>query len=298
MREVRLGVVRYLNTIPLIEGLEKLAGLSLTAAVPAKLSGMLAAGEVDIALASVIDAARGDTEVVLIPSGMIGCDGPTMTVRLFSSVPFERVTRVHADTDSHTSVVLARVVLARRFGACPEVVNFDARERMEVSPARAGAEWPETLLLIGDKVVADPPPAERYPHQLDLGEQWRELTGLPFVYAVWMCRAADLDDPEKAAAIAGAATLLDRQVRHNMTRLNWLVQRRAAEHRWPEDVARHYLVDLLRYRVGPREREAVGEFLKAAAEIGAAAPRALRWLGPASVEEAGAASGVSGAVTV
>lgn len=282
MREIRLGVVRYLNTTPLIEGLEKLAGLTLTAAVPAKLSGMLAAGDVDIALASVIDAARADQEVMLIPSGMIGCDGPTLTVRLFSAKPFERVTRLHADTDSHTSVVLARVVLARRYGVHPEVVDFDARERVEITGgAHPSSEWPETLLLIGDKVVADPPPECRYPHQLDLGEEWRALTGLPFVYAVWMCRAADLGDPEKGAAIRGAAALLDRQVRHNLTRLDWLVQRRAAAHRWPQDLARRYLVDLLRYRVGPREREAVRVFLAAAAGLGAADTRSPGWLEPA-----------------
>lgn len=285
MREVRLGVVRYLNTLPLIEGLEKLEGLQLTAAVPAKLFGMLADGQVDIALASVIDAARAGPGVVLIPSGMIGCDGPTLTVRLFSSVPFGEVKRLHADTDSHTSVILARIVLHRLFGVRPEVVDFDARERVEVSPAGRSDEWPQTLLLIGDKVVADPPPAARYPHQLDLGEQWRAMTGLPFVYAVWMCRAADLEDPEKAAAIRSAATLLDRQVRHNLTRLDWIVQRRAAEHRWPADQARRYLVELLRYRVGPRERAAVAAFLQAAAEIGAAGPSQPMWLEPGRAEQ-------------
>lgn len=288
---MRLGVVRYLNTTPLIEGLEKLSGLTLRAAVPAKLFGMLRAGEVDLALASVIDAAGPGADVVLVSAGMIGCDGPTLTVRLYSATPFERVTRLHADTDSHTSVVLARVVLARRFGVTPEVVDFDARERVAVSPVSGGEEWPETLLLIGDKVVADPPPAERYPHQLDLGEQWRELTGLPFVYAVWMCRARDLEDAERAEAIRSAAVLLDRQVRHNATRLDWLVNRRAAEHRWPAEEARRYLAELLRYRVGPREREAVAEFLRSAASIGAAGPASVRWLelsreGPGSREAA------------
>lgn len=290
MRDLRLGVVRFLNTIPLIEGLEKLDGLSMVAAVPSKLFGMLGAGEVDIALASVIDAARGNTRIALIPSGMIGCDGPTMTVRLYSQVPFDRVTHLHADTDSHSSVVLARVILDRLHGIRPQIVEFDARERVEV--AGRPLEWPEALLLIGDKVVADPPPADRYPHQLDLGEQWRALTGLPFVYAMWMCRADDLEDPARASAIRGAAALLDRQVRHNMTRLDWLVQRRAREHRWPEDLARRYLVELLRYRVGAREREAVRVFLDAAAALGECGPAMPSWLmqAPAGPDEAATAA--------
>lgn len=279
-----IGVVRYLNTAPLIEGLDKLSSLTLSAAVPSKLVGMLTSGEVDLALASIIDAARpapegsdGGSGLTLIPAGMIGCDGPTLTVRLFSAVPFEGIRRIHADTDSHTSVTLARVVLDRLYRLRPEVVDFDARERVEVSAAPRGgagpsAEWPETLLLIGDKVVADPPPAARYPHQLDLGEAWHTITGLPFVYAMWMCRTADLADAEKARAIAETAALLDRQLRHNLTRLDWLIEKRAPLHRWPVDLARRYLGELLRYRVGARERRAVGEFFSAAAAIDAGVP--------------------------
>lgn len=282
MRETRLGVVRFLNTAPMIEGLEKLPTLALSAAVPSKLVGMLQGGEVDLALASVIDAANPDADLVLIPAGMIGCDGPTLTVRLYSSAPFGEVRRIHADTDSHTSVMLARVILHRLHGIRPEVVDFDARERVEVTGNRLAsavvdAEWPQTLLLIGDKVVADPPPADRYPHQLDLGEQWNRLTGLPFVYATWMARGRDLADPGRGPAILTAAAVLDRQLRHNLTRLDWLIRKRAPLHRWPEDLARRYVSELLRYRVGPRERAAVGEFFRAAGELGWPVLARPRW---------------------
>src|SRR5262249_20813210 len=141
----------------------------------------------DMGLVSLIDYARSPEPLILIPAGMIGCDGPTLTVRLFSAVEPRRIRQVHADTESHTSVALAKLVLAQQYGRGDvELVNFDARS------LRAGDDdknWPETLLLIGDKVVTDAPPAERYPHQVDLGEAWKALTGLPFVYAVWMCRA-------------------------------------------------------------------------------------------------------------
>lgn len=304
MQPTRLGVVRYLNTAPLIEGLHKLPQLSLSAAVPSCLIDMLTTSEVDIALASVIDAARPssnpDSDFILIPAGMIGCDGPTLTVRLFSSVPFDRVRRIHADTDSHTSVALARIILHRLHGLRPDIIDFDARERMELgtvtnesssrgsssspvpdaqSPVPA-SEWPETLLLIGDKVVTDPPPASLYPHQLDLGEEWHKLTGLPFVYAMWMCRARDLADPAKAPAIATAASILDRQLRHNLTRLDWLIEHRAADHRWPIHLARRYVGELLRYRVGPRERSAVGAFFDALTELNIIAARPPRWFEP------------------
>jgi chorismate dehydratase len=117
--------------------------------------------------------------------------------------------------------------------------------------------------MIGDKVVTDSPPAVRFPHQLDLGEAWRKLTGLPFVYAMWMCRADRATDP----TIATAAALLDRQRRHNATRLDWIVHTRAPHAGWPIDLATQYVGELLRYQVGSREREAVHTFLGMAAEL-------------------------------
>ncbi len=167
------------------------------------------------------------------------------------------------------------------------VVDFDAREQMAIGAATggrgdgategsegdAGKEWPESILLIGDKVVTDPPPAERYPHQLDLGQAWKELTGLPFVYAVWMCREADID----SSGVQAAAAILDRQRRHNATRLDWIISARAEERAWPADLARRYVGDLLRYDIGSREREAVERFLAEAAELGLAPRTDARW---------------------
>jgi chorismate dehydratase len=211
---------------------------------------------------------------------MIGCDGPTLTVRVFSTLPFERVTTLHADTDSHTSVILAQVVLAKRYGVRPRVIGFDARERMPMEGGVVGGpgasveeSWPETVLLIGDKVVTDCPPATRYPYQLDLGEQWKALTGLPFAYAVWMCRAGE----EESQKVRTAAALLDRHRRHNMGRLEWVIARRQPSSRWPAAEARRYLGELLRYEVGERERRAVVEFLGEARRLGLVAEREAAW---------------------
>lgn len=279
MERVRIGCVKYLNTLPLIEGLEKNREIELVAAVPAKLGAMLAAGEVDLALASVVDfatTAGGGVPFTLIPAGGIGCDGPTLTVRLFSQVPLEQgggVTTLHADTDSHTSVLLARVLLKRCFGRDVKVVDFDARERVNASAPAESSEWPETLLLIGDKVVTDSPPAVRYPHQLDLGEQWKVWTGLPFLYAVWMCRATDAE----SLKVKTTGALLDRQRRRNLLRTQWLIDRAVDDRRWPRDLATRYVTDYLRYEVGPREREAVERFLTECAVLGLLPKVEPRW---------------------
>lgn len=273
MDPVRIACVRFLNTAPLIEGLSKLEGLELIPVVPSKIADLVASGEADLGLCSVVDAARSSVPLTLLPVGMIGCDGPTLTVRLFSRVPWNSVKTLHADTDSHTSVALARLILKRKFGRSPEVVEFDANTR------RGNDVWPETVLLIGDKVVTDHPPAETFTHQLDLGEEWKALTGLPFVYAVWMCRSADAQaGATRAARVRHAALLLDRQRRHNRTRLGMIVQKHAPGTGWPIELAGRYLGELLRYEVGPREREAIDRFFSDAAELGLIPGHTATWL--------------------
>lgn len=256
---VRLAAVSFLNTLPLITGLEKLEGVTLALATPSSLLDLLIQGRVDTALAPVIDFQAAPEPLALVPAGMIGSDGPTLTVRLYSRVPFERVREVAGDLDSHTSVALARIVLRRAYGASARIVPFDAR-----AAGASPALWPETALVIGDKVVTSPPPAGLYPHELDLGEAWKKLTGLPFVYAVWMCRASDAHSP----AIRLGAAVLDRQLRHNATRAGAIARAGAAARGWPVGAAESYLGAMLRYRVGDRERAAVELFFDALREEG------------------------------
>ena len=270
MEPIRIGCVRFLNTTPLIEGLETCPEITLVRGAPSHLAGMLEDGSVEIALASLIDAARSRTPLAILPVGMIGCDGPTLTVRLFSEAPFKDVTEVHADSESHTSVVLCRVVLEKMFGARPAFVEFDAREQIE--PGGAGKR-PRAVLLIGDKVVTGAPGRERYPHELDLGEAWKTMTGLPFVYAAWMCRRHEA----ASERVRLAAALLDRQRRRNQMRLDWIAEVRGSEHRWPVELARKYLREHLRFEIGEREREAAERFVREAAAAGAVEKGELVW---------------------
>ncbi len=275
MPPVRIGFVKYLNTLPLVDGLESCRDLELVAAAPSRLAPMLRAGEVDLALASIVDAG-GPEPLEAVPCGMIGCDGPTLTVRLYSRVPWASVTTLFADTDSHTSVVLARLILARLHGNTRALVrDFDARERIAPGHAHIG-EWPETLLLIGDKVVADAPPAGLYPHELDLGEAWHALTGLPFVYAAWMSRPGE---PHTRPELAHAALLLDRQRRRNALRLDRLIANHAHARGWSRQQATHYLRDLLRYQPTRPAMTGAQRFIDDAAALGLLAPHTLTWTG-------------------
>jgi chorismate dehydratase len=232
-RPVRLGVVSFINTLPLIDGLENLRDVELQHSVPSLLLDQLLAGEADVALCSSIDYQRSPVPLIILPVGLLGCDGPTLTVRLYSSKPIEHIRRIFCDTDSHTSIALLRILLKQVHGIEPRLVDYDAHEHVACNKP---LEWPEAMLLIGDKVVTDSPPAVRYPYQSDLGAEWSQHTGLPFVFAAWMARI-DADP----ALLRLATTALDHQRRHNRERIDWIIHRRARPRHWPVDLAADYL---------------------------------------------------------
>jgi chorismate dehydratase len=257
-RATRVGVVNYINTLPLITGLERLEGLTLVPEVPSRQIDMILSGEVDFALCSVIDLVHAEQPMSVVPVGMLGCSGPTLTVRLFSSVPFEKVRRVHCDSDSHTSVALLKVLCRERYGCDVEIIPFDA----SVSPVIDGDD---AVLLIGDKVVTHALPQALTAYEMDLGESWFEMTSLPFVFATWLCRRELIE--EEHERIVHAARILDRTRRRNVDRLHAIAASRHQEFGWPDvSLARHYLDDLLRFELDDKAIRGMTTFLELAAK--------------------------------
>ena len=238
-RPVRLGVVSFLNTLPLIDGLENLADVAMRFSVPSLLLDSLVRDEVDLALCSSIDYQRSPDPLVIVPAGLLGSDGPTLTVRLYSTEPIERIREVYCDTDSHTSIALLRMVLREQHDLEPRLIDYDAHRHVAENRR---VEFPQAMLLIGDKVVCDAPAADRYPHQLDLGQAWREMTGLPFVFAAWMAKSSA--DHRRLRA---AGAILDRQRRHNRERIGSIIARHAQTRGWPAFQAREYLTQRLTF---------------------------------------------------
>jgi chorismate dehydratase len=246
-KPLHVGSVSFLNAKPLIYGLESDLSVRLALDVPSRLLDGLVDERYDVALLPVIDFQRMPG-LRLVPSGGIGCDGPTLTVRIFSPVPLEQIRTLACDTDSHTSVALARIVLARLYGIRPTFVDL-----------AAGAVTSDTaLLLIGDKVVCEEP--KSLPHQLDLGDAWKRLTGLPFVFAAWIAReGVDLRDlPER----------LELAKRDGLAHLDEIIQRYAVPRGWPADVAHRYLAEYLKFDVGAEHVSAIEKFHQFAFEEG------------------------------
>ncbi len=238
-----LAVVSFLNARPLIEGLDSSQGVNLVYDVPARLAGLLDAGEVDAALVPVIDIVRPHRRWQIISNACIGCDGETLTVRIFSRVPPDEIRRLHVDGDSHTSVALASVIWQEMFGRALQIVPL----------ASAGGELAnvEAILLIGDKVVSHR--LADFDIETDLGGAWKSLTGLPFVFAAWVC--------DRQYDAGNLPQLLEQARDLGVSRAAQIAANAGPRLGWPVELATRYLTHRLRFRITDRHREAMELFL-------------------------------------
>jgi chorismate dehydratase len=244
-RAYRLGVVSFLNAKPLIAGLEQQRDIELVFGVPSLLPAMLADGRVDVALIPVIDLIRPGRKWQIVSDACIGCDGETLTVRVFSRVPPERITRLYVDGDSHTSVILATVIWKELYGQTLDLLPFTGRETI--------AEC-EAVLLIGDKVVNNS--LIDYEIQTDLGRAWKSLTSLPFVFAVW-AGPRDHDFADLARRLEAARDL-------GVASAPMIAADLGPGMGWPVALAERYLTARLAFHLGPRQHSGIKKFFELA----------------------------------
>ena len=248
-RAWRVGVVSYLNAKPLVRGLEANSRAALTYAVPSRLPALLDDGEVDAALVPVVDLAGEHRAWRIVSDACIACDGESLTVRVFSRVPLESIRKLHVDGDSHTSVVLARVIWREMYGCQLEVVPF---------LGNCAGEACEAVLLIGDKVVHNA--LSDYPIETDLGSSWKVLTSLPFVFAVWAA-------PENVAVESLAARLSNARDA-GVASAGEIALKFGPAMGWPALLAERYLTAILHYTLGPRQRLGLAKFFELARKHG------------------------------
>lgn len=173
----RLGSVPYLNARPLVWAFESgaLEGAAVRYEVPSRLPALLDSGECDAILVSSVEAFRRPGARCAAGVG-IASEGPVHSVRLFSQTDFSKIKSIALDESSMTSSLLAQVVLAESFNVRPE-----CGQEPPSLPAMLARH--DACVLIGDPCLeAD----DAGLLALDLGEAWRELTGLPFVWALWV----------------------------------------------------------------------------------------------------------------
>lgn len=241
----RLGAVSFLNCKPLVAGLESDPRFDLIYDVPARLSARLEAGDVDVALVPVIDLLAEERKWQIISDACIGCDGETLTVRVFSRVRPEAIRKLHVDGDSHTSVALARIIWKELYGCRLEIVSFTGRETTNDC---------EAVLLIGDKVVNNR--MIDYEIETDLGSSWKSLTSLPFVFAVWASpRGRDFAELARRLSLARDQGVESAEL---------IASDFAPGLGWPVELAKRYLTTRLKFTLGKRQRLGMNRFLELA----------------------------------
>ena len=249
----RIGAVSYLNTRPLVYGLEQAApadGIELSFATPSDLAEQMARGALDVALLPVIELAR-IPNLELVPGLAIGTRGVSRSVLLISKCPPEQIESLALDRESRTTNALAQVLLA-------EVWQRRPTTRMGSSSLQADLEACDAVVRIGDKALFEPLPEGAQAE--DLGDVWTRRTGLPFVFATWAARAGVVDQK------------LYRALHAARRRGSRAVDRIAEDYTWngksyPETV-REYLTHGIRFRLGTAEIRAIELFLRLAHGLG------------------------------
>ncbi|MBT3601973.1 MAG: menaquinone biosynthesis protein [Candidatus Latescibacteria bacterium] len=250
---VRLGVVSYLNTKPLVEALENRAfnhDFELIYDVPSVCADKLHRGETDVALIPAAEIGRGTDPYFIVPQVGIISKGVVRSVFVVLNKEPKDVQTLALDNSSRTSVVLSQVILARQFGCRPKVSVLapDLDTMLEQADA---------ALFIGDPALELD--LDRY-RVLDLGELWTQMTGLPFVYACWTGRVGALD-PKQVCQLIEAKELGQKDV--TQVTLDY-----AASHALSAEFYQSYLTRNILYDLDDDALEGLRRYYIYGAEIG------------------------------
>ena len=242
----------YLNTTPLVWGMlhgPQRGQFALDFRIPAECADQLACGDADIGIVPSFELTRQNLEI--LPGTGIACHGAVRSILLVSHCPPPEIRTLAADSSSRTSVQLARVVLARKYGAHPTLVSH-------APDLGAMLRLADAALIIGDPALRVVP-ASLSAHVLDLGAEWAEMTGLPMVFAVWAARPG-LATPEVAEAFAASC-------RYGREHMDDIVRLEAPGRGFAEELVREYLTRNIVHELGARDYAGMDLFLSWARKL-------------------------------
>jgi len=247
LEKIRVGIVNYLNTRPLIYGLQRPPvneKIELIGDYPARLADMLLNNEIDVGLIPVAVIPKLPSSHI-ISDYCIGTEGEIASVALFSEVPMEEVKKIYLDYQSRTSVALLKYLVKEYWGINPEFVEAaDENYREEIKGTSAG-------LVIGDRAFEQ---RKISTFIYDLGSEWKKITGLPFVFAAWISTRKLPDDFISVFNEANAAGLQHIDEIVASSRFNLY------------DLKKYYTLHLS-YRLDDEKRKGMEKFLEVAKDI-------------------------------
>jgi chorismate dehydratase len=247
---MRIGAVHYLNGKPLVHGLDTEKDVELISAAPSALASMLREGEISAGLVSVA-ACFSNPDLRIMPDISISCIGPAYSVKLFYKGRLESIRRVALDVSSLTSVLLARVILRERYNLQPEFIDMPPVLPRMLDECDAAVVIGDAAMQISANWGGD---------SIDLGEEWHNLTGLPFVFAVWAVNPA-LTEPR-------LADILHRAKASGLRHLPEISRLESGRLSLPVDVCLQYLTEIMSYDLTERHLEGLRQFEEKAQKHG------------------------------
>jgi len=247
--------VAYINCEPVYYGIEQgaiPAACRIVDGTPTELNGMLRAGELDMSVISTIEYARHPDRYLILPDLAIASDGPVESVLFLSRVsPSDLDGKlVHLNKDSLTSIFLVKILLSRGFGVRPLYQHAEV-QAIELLPENVAG-----VLMIGDPALRA---RGRLPHALDLGQGWKDLTGLPFVFAVWAVRRDFYRDHREETHRLHQALL--RSKRYSLAQLDSICEAVYQRVGLSREACSIYLKERLSFDLTPRHLEGLRHFL-------------------------------------
>jgi chorismate dehydratase len=250
---LRVGAVSFLNTKPLIypflNGELQTDEIALSVHVPSRLATLLSNDELDIGLIPIVEYFRGNVPGAgyrILPNIAIASRGSVLSIQLFSRVPIQDIQQIALDTSSRSSVALLKILLAEKYQIYPTFVPCDP----SIDPAVAETE---AVLLIGDAALKNLGATE---YSVDLGTEWHELTGLPFVYACWVAR--------REVGLGNAPNLLLKAKNRGITQIPEIARIEAKKLGLPENLCKDYLQHHIHYDLDESEIAGLEHFYKLA----------------------------------
>jgi chorismate dehydratase len=245
MEKIRVSAVKYINSYPFMIGLrgsEVARLIDLEVCHPSECADRLVAGDTDLGLIPVATIASMK-EYHIVSDYCLSTNGEVRTVLLVSNTPFDQITRIYLDYRSRSSVAMCRILAVkswkRDFEWLPATREFD------ITAMKQG----EGAVMIGDRCFEY---AHLFSLRIDLGLEWKGLTGLPFVFACWVSTRVL---PEEFTS------LFNKALSEGLDRRNEAVALlREGTAATPDEII-HYLNHNIDFRLDDRKREALTKFI-------------------------------------
>ena len=238
---VKVGRVPYLGFEPFYFDMER-RGIEMVNLVPSALVTAIKNGEVDGGPLSLLECFHMDDHFQYLSGFCMSTITQATSVNLYSTKPIEELTsaRIGIIDEASTAIGLLKVLLTLKYNVSPE--SYVTLQ-----------EPYDAFLLIGDQGLRNRRGARGFPYKYDLGEEWHNWTGLPFVFARWVARK-NMDATDAAALQDSIYTAFqdwaDGLFRVSETR-NYLLMR-------PQDILEY--TQGLRYFIGVPEQRAMDLF--------------------------------------